>query len=70
MGTPGWAPATRRHSSQTLSAVMSVRFSTVTSSWLMAFKAARTFNRWRPEGAFTKRRVKHQTIPQKGAKTK
>src|SRR5713226_10700588 len=36
----------------------------------MAFKAARTFNRWRPDGALIKRRVKHQTIPQKGANTK
>lgn len=56
IGMPWWAPAQRRHNAQTVSAGIYVRFSTVKSSWLMAFKAARTFNRCRPDGALTNRR--------------
>ena len=48
---PRWAPAKRRHNSQTVSAVIYVKCSTEKRSGLMAFKAVRTVNRGRPDGA-------------------
>src|SRR5919108_3609367 len=70
IGMPGWEPANSRNNSQTVSAVMSGRFLTVNTSCVIAFKAASTFNRCRPEGALTKSRWTHQTIPKTGANTK
>jgi hypothetical protein len=69
IGIPGCVSVSRRNNAQSVSAVMYVRFWTVKTSCVIAFKAASTFTRWRPEGALTNNRSKHQTIPKKGAKT-
>jgi hypothetical protein len=55
---------------QTVSEVMDVRFFTVKIPRVVAFNAASTFKRCRPLGALTNNRSKHQTNPEKGAKTK
>ena len=65
----GWACAHRRHHSHPVAAVLSVRCWTVNTACVLAFRAAHTFTRWRPEGALTKSRWQHQTRPQKGANT-
>jgi hypothetical protein len=43
---------------------------TVTASWVMAFKAAKTLKRLRPEGALTNKRSKHHKNPRKVPMTK
>ena len=49
---------------------MYVRFWTVKTSWVMAFKAASTFTRWRPDGRFDKQPFNTPDDPQKGGKHK